>query len=80
MLDSSLEPDVRNEASNEILHQYLSAAKARRLLDWSPLFTLDSALDKTIAWYTEFFESQAVAARMEAGIPAQTAARSSNGY
>jgi len=60
---SSLEPDVRGEASNEILHQYLSAAKARRLLDWSPLFTLDSALDKTIAWYTEFFESQAQAAQ-----------------
>jgi CDP-glucose 4,6-dehydratase len=61
---SPLEPDVRGEASNEILHQYLSAAKARRLLDWSPLFTLDSALDKTIAWYTEFFESQAQAAQM----------------
>ena len=61
---SPLEPDVRGEASNEILHQYLSAAKARRLLDWSPLFTLDTALDKTIAWYTEFFESQAQAAQM----------------
>ncbi|HZC05015.1 MAG TPA: NAD-dependent epimerase/dehydratase family protein, partial [Ktedonobacterales bacterium] len=56
-MGSTLEPDVRGEASNEILHQYLSAAKARKLLDWSPLFTLEEGLDKTIAWYTEFFQS-----------------------
>ncbi len=72
---SSLEPDVRGEASNEILHQYLSAAKARRLLDWSPLFTLDSALDKTIAWYTEFFESQAQAAQTVSATQTVHAAR-----
>jgi len=53
-MGSDLKPDVRNEASNEIKHQYLSAAKARRMLDWEPLFTLDGALEKTIAWYTEF--------------------------
>lgn len=53
-MDSSLEPDVRNEASNEIRHQYLSAEKARRMLDWSPLYTLDSALDETITWYRNF--------------------------
>jgi CDP-glucose 4,6-dehydratase len=54
-MDSSLEPDVRNEASNEIRHQYLSAEKARRDLDWSPLFTLDEALLHTIDWYRKFF-------------------------
>jgi CDP-glucose 4,6-dehydratase len=54
LMGSKLVPDIRNEASNEIKHQYLSAAKARRLLDWSPLFTLDSGLEKTIQWYTEF--------------------------
>ena len=53
-MGSNLTPDVRNEASNEIKHQYLSAAKARRMLDWEPLYTLDSALEKTIQWYTEF--------------------------
>jgi CDP-glucose 4,6-dehydratase len=56
LLDSDLKPDVRNEASNEIRHQYLSAEKARQMLDWSPLFTLDSALAKTIAWYKEFLQ------------------------
>jgi len=54
MLDSSLEPDVRNEASNEIRHQYLSACRARTQLAWSPLFTLDEGLAKTISWYQEF--------------------------
>lgn len=48
---SPLEPEIRNEASNEIRHQYLSAAKARQVLGWSPLFSLDEALGKTIEWY-----------------------------
>jgi CDP-glucose 4,6-dehydratase len=54
-MGSNLEPDVRNEASNEIRTQYLSAEKARRELAWAPHFTLDSALCLTIAWYREFF-------------------------
>ena len=53
-MGSDLKPDVRNEASNEIKHQYLSAAKAKRMLDWEPLYTLDSALQQTIRWYTDF--------------------------
>jgi CDP-glucose 4,6-dehydratase len=54
-MESNLEPDVRNEASNEIRHQYLSACRARTDLGWSPLFTLDEGLTRTIAWYEEFF-------------------------
>ena len=54
LMGSDLKPDVRNEASNEIKHQYLSAAKARRMLDWEPLYTLDGALKQTIDWYTRF--------------------------
>ena len=53
-MGSTLEPDVRNEARHEIQHQWLSAAKARRVLGWSPEFTLDEGLDRTIAWYREF--------------------------
>jgi CDP-glucose 4,6-dehydratase len=53
-MGSSLEPDIRNEASNEIRHQYLSAARARQQLGWTPLFTLEEGLERTIAWYTEF--------------------------
>lgn len=51
LMDADLEPDVRNEATNEIRHQYLSSKKARERLGWSPLFTLDEGLDRTIAWY-----------------------------
>ncbi len=49
-----MKPDIRNEATNEIRHQYLSAEKARRMLDWKPLFDLDEGLRRTIAWYKEF--------------------------
>src|SRR5205823_12202826 len=43
-MHATVEPDVRNEANHEILHQYLSAEKARRVLGWSPLFNLDTSL------------------------------------
>jgi CDP-glucose 4,6-dehydratase len=56
-MGSDLQPDLRNEASNEIRHQYLSAQKAREMLDWQPLFTLDSALKETVRWYEEFLKT-----------------------
>ncbi len=60
LMGSDLEPDVRNEASNEILHQYLSAAKAHEVLGWEPAFDLDSALQSTIDWYRAYFSEVAV--------------------
>jgi CDP-glucose 4,6-dehydratase len=54
IMGSDFEPDVRNEAVNEIREQYLSAAKAREVLGWKPLFTLDDGLRHTIDWYREF--------------------------
>jgi len=59
LMDSKLEPDVRNEASNEIRHQYLSASKARALLNWKPQFDLDEGLQRTIKWYKAFFGTAA---------------------
>jgi len=56
LMNSDLEPDVRNEATNEIRHQYLSAAKAKSMLEWQPHFTLDEGLRRTIDWYKSFFE------------------------
>ena len=58
LMGSDLQPDVRNEVSNEIRHQYLSAAKARQMLGWTPLYTLEEGLQKTIDWYEEFFNEQ----------------------
>ena len=54
-MGSDLEPVVLNEASNEIRHQYLSAAKARKFLNWSPEFSLETGLERTITWYEKFF-------------------------
>lgn len=57
VMGSELRPEVLGEASNEIKHQYLDAAKARDLLDWQPLFTLEEGLSRTIAWYRNYFEA-----------------------
>ncbi len=55
LMGSNLEPDVRNEASNEIRRQYLSAHKARTVLGWTPQFTLEDGLRRTIEWYRDLF-------------------------
>ncbi len=54
LMGSSLIPDIRNHATNEIRHQYLNAAKARGMLGWKPQFTLDEGLRRTVQWYEEF--------------------------
>lgn len=55
-MNSNLKPKVLNQGSNEIKHQYLSAEKARKLLNWTPAYTIDEGLEKTIERYTEFFK------------------------
>jgi len=55
LMGSSLEPDVRSEASNEIRRQYLSSHKARTVLGWTPQFTLEDGLRRTIEWYRDLF-------------------------
>ncbi|MDT5156637.1 MAG: CDP-glucose 4,6-dehydratase [Acidobacteriota bacterium] len=58
IMGSDLQPEIRDEARNEIHHQYLSAKKARRLLGWSPLFTLEEGLLATTEWYRTFLEGK----------------------
>lgn len=53
VMQSDLEPEVRNEASHEIRSQYLDASKARSVLRWAPTFTLDEGLGATVAWYRQ---------------------------
>lgn len=52
-MGSKLDPEVQNQASNEVRHQFLSAERARKQLNWAPSFTLDEGLERTIAWYQE---------------------------
>ena len=61
LMGSRLEPDVRNEARNEIAAQCLDASKARRMLNWSPRFSLDQGLRETVAWYRHSLGEDAAA-------------------
>ncbi|MCS6953998.1 MAG: GDP-mannose 4,6-dehydratase [Bryobacterales bacterium] len=54
----SLKPKILNEATHEIPAQSLDCSKARRLLGWSPRFTLEEALRETIAWYRAYLRPQ----------------------
>ena len=49
-----LEPVVLADAPNEIQAQYLDSGKAKRVLDWSPRYSLEEGLKETLAWYQEF--------------------------
>jgi CDP-glucose 4,6-dehydratase len=61
LMNSDLQPEIRNEAANEIPRQYLSAERAREILNWRPLFSLDESLRRTIDWYRAFFNAPAQA-------------------
>lgn len=50
-MHSKLDPEIRNEASNEIRDQFLSAERARTELGWAAQFTLEEGLRRTIEWY-----------------------------
>jgi CDP-glucose 4,6-dehydratase len=55
-MNSKLKPEIQNQATNEIRHQFLSAERARKVLQWHPSFTLDEGLERTIAWYKEVLQ------------------------
>ncbi len=56
-MDSDLKPKVLNQGSHEIKHQYLSAEKARKLLNWTPAHTIDEGLEKRSNGIKPFFKS-----------------------
>lgn len=64
-MQSSLRPEVLNQASNEIRRQFLSAERAHTMLNWRPQFTLESGLERTLDWYREFLDAPAAMARAE---------------
>ncbi len=48
---------IENSVKNEIHDQYLSTAKAQKVLKWKPGHTLDSALLKTYKWYEKHYKA-----------------------
>lgn len=55
---SGLEPIVKNEASHEILRQYLDCSRARDVLGWTPTRTLEEGLRATIGWYEDYVRTE----------------------
>jgi CDP-glucose 4,6-dehydratase len=46
-------PTILDHAPGEIHDQWLSAAKARKLLAWEPNVSLDDGLRRTVGWYRD---------------------------
>jgi CDP-glucose 4,6-dehydratase len=55
---NDLQSVILNSTNGEIMHQFLNSAKSHQILGWQPSFTFDSGMERTIQWYTEFFESK----------------------
>ncbi len=53
-MQSDLEPEVLDRAQGELRDQSLSAAKARKLLDWSSEWDLERGIGETVAWYRDY--------------------------
>lgn len=56
IMGGNIKPKILGNASNEIKHQYLSAQKARYVLDWHPRYALEEGLKETIEWYKLFLK------------------------
>ena len=52
----SLEPIILNEASNEIVNQYLDCSKAQKILGWRPRYGRQDGLKHTINWYRDYLD------------------------
>ena len=45
---------IKDIANNEIINQYSTFSKSKKLLKWKPNFSLDTGIDLTIKWYTNY--------------------------
>lgn len=55
-MNSSLEPQILDDAPNEIPFQSLDSSLAKKELNWTPQFGFEEGVTRTIAWYREQFE------------------------
>jgi len=56
MARTDLDPKILDQADCEIRDQYLDSTKAKALLDWSPMYSLERGLTETIRWYESFLQ------------------------
>jgi len=56
-----LEPQILNTAKAEIRDQYLSSKKAKKVLQWSPRYDLETGLLETVSWYMRYFKEMGFA-------------------
>lgn len=54
---SDLQPVILDEATSEIREQYLDCTKAKSVLGWAPLYTLEDGLRRTLEWYARWLET-----------------------
>lgn len=57
---SDIKPVVLNGASHEIKDQVLDSTKARTILGWKPLHSLDQGLIETVNWYESYLSQAAI--------------------
>lgn len=58
VMNSNLKPMILDEIINKIKLQYLSAKKAKEILDWKARYTLEECLRRTMEWYKKFFNEE----------------------
>ena len=54
LVGSHVDPDILGTATHEIPAQHLSAEKARKLLGWTPKWSVEEALAETVEWYRDY--------------------------
>lgn len=55
-----LHPVIQNHARNEIPEQHVDFALARDLLGWKPQVELEQGIQKSIAWYRQYFNVETI--------------------
>lgn len=53
LMNSTLQPVIKDETVNEITDQYLGVEKVRKVLGWKPRYSIEEALTETIEWYRQ---------------------------
>ncbi len=59
VMDSDLEPVIQDEAGGEVKEQTVAGDKIREMTGWTAEHTFREGLQKTVDWYTAYFDDTA---------------------